>query len=59
MSRPITRDDVETVVLPFYRLALTRSFRIDTVDIHEVVDGRVARVHHVEDWASALRQVRA
>jgi steroid delta-isomerase-like uncharacterized protein len=37
----------------------TRTFRIDTIDIHEIADGRVARVHHVEDWASAIRQVRA
>lgn len=36
----------------------TRSFRIDTIDIHEVIDGRIARVHHVEDWASALKQLR-
>jgi predicted ester cyclase len=37
----------------------TRAFRIDTIDIHELAEGRVARVHHVEDWASALRQVRS
>lgn len=37
----------------------TRSFRIDTIDIHELRDGRVVRVHHVEDWAAAIRQVRA
>jgi predicted ester cyclase len=36
----------------------TRSFRIDTIDIHEVRDGVVVRVHHVEDWASAVKQVR-
>jgi len=36
----------------------TRSFRIDTFDIHEVEDGRIRRVHHVEDWASALRQLK-
>jgi len=36
----------------------SRAFRIDTIDLHEVVDGRIARVHHVEDWASAIRQVR-
>ncbi len=36
----------------------TRSFCIDTIDIHEVADGVVVRVHHVEDWASALKQVR-
>jgi predicted ester cyclase len=36
----------------------SRAFRIDTIDIHEVVDGVVTRVHHVEDWAAAFRQVR-
>lgn len=35
----------------------TRSFRIDTTDIHEVVDGQIARVHHLEDWATAIRQL--
>lgn len=27
----------------------TRSFRILTIDIHTVVEGRVVEVHHVED----------
>lgn len=36
----------------------SRRFCIDTIDIHEVVDGAVLRVHHVEDWASAHRQLR-
>ena len=35
----------------------SRSFRIDTIDIHRVVDGRIAEVFHVEDWMSALRQL--
>jgi predicted ester cyclase len=37
----------------------TRTFRIDTIDIHEVADGRIARVHHLEDWATAIRQLKA
>jgi len=46
---------------PFMGLTLdgARSFRIDTVDIHEIEDGRLARVHHVEDWATAIRQLGA
>ena len=36
----------------------TRAFRIDTIDIHEVRDGRVARVYHLEDWATAIRQLK-
>jgi predicted ester cyclase len=34
-----------------------RSFRIMTVDIHEIKDGKVARTFHVEDWARAMRQL--
>ena len=36
----------------------TRSFRIMTIDIHTVVDGRITQVWHLEDWASAMRQLR-
>lgn len=36
-----------------------KSFRIDTIDIHTAVDGRVAEVYHLEDWATAMRQLRA
>ena len=36
----------------------TRSFRIMTIDIHTVVDGRVSQVWHLEDWATAMRQLR-
>jgi steroid delta-isomerase-like uncharacterized protein len=35
----------------------TRSFRIDTIDIHELREGRIARVYHVEDWATAMKQL--
>ena len=30
---------------------------LDTIDIHEVRDGRVHRVYHLEDWATALKQL--
>jgi predicted ester cyclase len=44
---------------PFMGMTLdgTRSFRIDTVDIHELGGGRIARVRHLEDWATAIRQL--
>lgn len=29
-----------------------------TVDIHTVEDGKRVRADHVEDWASAIRQLR-
>jgi steroid delta-isomerase-like uncharacterized protein len=34
-----------------------RSFRIMTIDIHTVRVGKLAVAHHVEDWATALRQL--
>jgi predicted ester cyclase len=34
-----------------------RSFDIMTIDIHEVQDDKIIRTYHVEDWASALRQL--
>jgi predicted ester cyclase len=35
----------------------SRAFKIDTTDIHEIEDGRIARVHHLEDWATAIKQL--
>jgi predicted ester cyclase len=35
----------------------SKSFRIDTTDIHELVNGRITRVHHLEGWAAALKQL--
>lgn len=34
-----------------------RTFRIMTIDIHEVRDGKIVRSFHVEDWASATHQL--
>lgn len=34
-----------------------RGFRIMTIDIHTVADGRLVAAHHVEDWAGAIRQL--
>ena len=36
-----------------------KSFRIMTVDIHDVKDGKIVRTFHVEDWATAIRQLTA
>lgn len=36
----------------------SKSFRIDTIDIHEVEGGQIVRVHHLEDWATAMKQLR-
>jgi steroid delta-isomerase-like uncharacterized protein len=36
-----------------------KSFRIMTIDIHTLRDGRLAVAYHVEDWASAVRQLKS
>ncbi|MBX7193483.1 MAG: ester cyclase [Sandaracinaceae bacterium] len=36
----------------------SRSFRIMTIDIHTVVEGRIREVHHLEEWATAIRQLK-
>lgn len=35
-----------------------RSFKIMTIDVHDVEAGKVVRTHHIEDWARAIRQLR-
>ena len=35
----------------------SKSFRMDTIDIHEVENGKIVRVHHLEDWATAIGQL--
>ena len=34
-----------------------RSFRITTIDLHTVRDGKLAEVHHVEDWMTDIAQL--
>lgn len=43
----------------FFGMSLdgSKSFRIDTIDIHTMKDGKIAEVHHVEGWATALQQL--
>lgn len=45
---------------PFMGMTLdgTKSFKIDTTDIHEIENGRIVRVHHLEDWATAMKQLK-
>ncbi len=35
-----------------------KRFAIMTIDIHTVAGGKLVRAHHVEDWASAIRQLK-
>ncbi len=36
-----------------------KSFRIMSIDIHTVENGKISRSYHVEDWADAARQLSA
>ena len=35
-----------------------RSFRIMSIDVHKMKDGKFMSTHHVEDWATAMRQLK-
>lgn len=41
----------------FFGVKPKAGFEIMTIDIHEVVDGKIVKSYHVEDWARAIRQV--
>lgn len=36
-----------------------KSFRIMSIDIHTIENGKLVTAHHVEDWAGAIRQLSA
>ncbi|MES2941791.1 MAG: ester cyclase [Pseudomonadota bacterium] len=36
-----------------------KSFRIMSIDVHTIQDGRMLRSYHVEDWSGAARQLAA
>ncbi|MFO0986975.1 MAG: ester cyclase [Alphaproteobacteria bacterium] len=36
-----------------------KSFRIMSIDVHTVVNGKLARSYHIEDWMGAVRQLSA
>ena len=35
----------------------TKSFKIMTIDVHTIAEGRITQVHHLEDWGTAMKQV--
>ncbi len=37
----------------------TKAFRIMTIDVHKMKDGQFVSTHHVEDWATAMKQLKA
>lgn len=36
-----------------------KSFKVMSIDIHTVRDGKLVRAYHVEDWMGASRQLSA
>ena len=36
-----------------------KSFKIMSIDIHQVKDGKIAKTYHIEDWAGAFKQLAA
>lgn len=36
----------------------TKAFKIMTIDIHSVKDGKIISTHHVEDWPTAMKQLK-
>ena len=48
-----------TPVKPFFGVEPTgKSFKIMTIDIHTVENGRIATSYHVEEWAKAIKQIK-
>jgi predicted ester cyclase len=37
----------------------SRSFKVMTIDIHTVEGGKVKQVHHLEEWTTAIKQLKA
>ncbi len=36
----------------------TKSFKIMSIDFHTVIDGKLISVHHLEDWGTAMKQLK-
>jgi predicted ester cyclase len=60
-DRIVVRSEASgTPVAPLFGVAPSgKTFRIMTIDIHTIKDGRAIAAHHVEDWAGAIRQLSA
>jgi predicted ester cyclase len=37
----------------------SKSFNILTIDIHKVKDGKIFEVYHLEDWGTAMKQLKS
>ena len=60
-NRIIVRSEASgTPAGPFFGVQPAgKSFRIMTIDIHTIKDGKAVTAYHVEDWAGAIRQLTA
>ncbi len=36
----------------------TKAFKIMTMDIHTTKDGKILSTHHIEDWVTAMKQLK-
>ena len=36
----------------------TKAFKIDTIDIHTIENGQIVEAYHLEDWATAMGQLK-
>ncbi len=37
----------------------SKSFKIMTIDIHTMKDGKFVSTHHIEDWGTAMKQLKS
>lgn len=37
----------------------TKSFKIMSIDFHTVIDGKLTSVYHLEDWGTAMKQLKS
>ncbi len=37
----------------------TKSFKIMTIDVHTMKDGMFVNTHHLEDWSTAIKQLKS
>jgi predicted ester cyclase len=37
----------------------SKSFKIMSIDFHIVIDGKLSSVHHLEDWGTAIKQLKS
>jgi predicted ester cyclase len=36
-----------------------KSFKLMSIDVHTIADGKLTRSYHLEDWMGAVRQLSA